>query len=193
MDKRIVRTKRHLRDTLFAMLQNTPFEKINVSAICTRASVSRNTFYTYYGDKYELLEDCFEEVDSKRRERFAQVIEKAAHSEEPYFLYDSLIDSILDTCHEFFGFVRPTTDYEEFIFFYYRYLERQMEEFIREHEQVIKPKYPIRQLSAFLTTGVMSFAYLGETHAESWEKNKALCHDLIRDLIDSNIFDMKIG
>ncbi len=192
MDKRVVRTKKHLRATLFELLQKIPFEKINVSGICTAASVSRNTFYTYYGDKYELLEDCFLEVDKKRRERFASVIEEASKLGDPYVLYDSLIDSILDTCHEYFGFVRPTMDYEEFIFFYYRYLVKQMEEFIKEYEAIMRPKYPIKQLSAFLTTGIMSFAYLGESRNESWEMNKVHCHSLIKDLLDSNIFDLKM-
>ena len=48
MDKRILKTKRNLKQTLLSMMDEKPFEKIGVTELCNRAETSRITFYTYY-------------------------------------------------------------------------------------------------------------------------------------------------
>ena len=55
-DIRIVKTKRHLKQALVKMLEDTPFEKLTVAELCRRAETSRITFYTHYDDKYDLTE-----------------------------------------------------------------------------------------------------------------------------------------
>lgn len=50
-DKRITKTKRNIKATLTALLQEMPFEKISVAEICRRGDISRITFYAHYEDK----------------------------------------------------------------------------------------------------------------------------------------------
>lgn len=44
MDKRVIRTKRTIKETLVKLLQKTQFEHITVKTICDEACTSRITF-----------------------------------------------------------------------------------------------------------------------------------------------------
>lgn len=50
-----VRTYVLLRQALYSLLTETPFEKISLTDICSRSMVPRSTFYRYFEDKYDLL------------------------------------------------------------------------------------------------------------------------------------------
>ena len=73
MDKRIIKTQKNLKNTLRQMILEKPFEKISVTEICKRANTSRITFYTYYSDKYDLLEHCFEDIQEEATARFEEL------------------------------------------------------------------------------------------------------------------------
>lgn len=49
------RTKLMFADTLEAMLQTTPMEKVRVSRLCAICGTTTPTFYYYFHDKYELV------------------------------------------------------------------------------------------------------------------------------------------
>ena len=61
-DKRIIKTKKYLKDTLIELLDEMPFEKITVTMLCQKADISRITFYSHYDDKYDLVEDIFQDM-----------------------------------------------------------------------------------------------------------------------------------
>ncbi len=52
-------TKNLIYRTFVEILGEKPFDKITVRDIVERANVNRNTFYYYYSDIYELLEEMF--------------------------------------------------------------------------------------------------------------------------------------
>ena len=52
-------TKNLIFKTFVEILGEKPFDKITVRDIVERANVNRNTFYYYYSDIYELLEEMF--------------------------------------------------------------------------------------------------------------------------------------
>lgn len=60
-DNRSIRTRRLIINTMFELLGKHTFENINVSDICSLASISRATFYTHFEDKYQLVVKCMEE------------------------------------------------------------------------------------------------------------------------------------
>ncbi|MGN0292353.1 MAG: TetR/AcrR family transcriptional regulator [Lachnospiraceae bacterium] len=60
-DLRIRKTKKNIRDSFLALLQEKPFSQITVLDICTKAMCSRNTFYVYYTDKEELFHTLIDE------------------------------------------------------------------------------------------------------------------------------------
>ncbi len=62
-DRRSAYSKRAIRESLLALMQDKPLNKITVREICERADVNRSTFYAYYEDIYDLhraiLKDYF--------------------------------------------------------------------------------------------------------------------------------------
>src|SRR5579859_562338 len=59
---RIKRTRILLRTALMDLIKERDFEALTVGEIAERAMVSRAGFYRYYQDKYELVEQLFEEA-----------------------------------------------------------------------------------------------------------------------------------
>ena len=47
-DRRILKTKRALRESLLYLLKEQPIQKISVSRLCEKSDINRSTFYTYY-------------------------------------------------------------------------------------------------------------------------------------------------
>ncbi|WP_236065169.1 TetR/AcrR family transcriptional regulator [Reticulibacter mediterranei] len=60
-DLRARRTRKLLRDALMALIEERGFDALTVGEIAARAMVSRAAFYRYYQDKYDLIEQIFEE------------------------------------------------------------------------------------------------------------------------------------
>lgn len=71
MDRRIKYTKKVIRNTLIALLEEKELKKITVSEICKIADINRATFYRYYLDVYDLLQ--------KIEEDFVREIKKASN------------------------------------------------------------------------------------------------------------------
>ena len=54
-----VTTKDRIFQSFLELLSEKPFDKITVRDIVERCNINRNTFYYYYSDIYELLEELF--------------------------------------------------------------------------------------------------------------------------------------
>lgn len=54
------RTYLLLSRSLFALLEEMPFEKITLTQLCSHSMVPRSTFYRYFEDKYDLLYYCLQ-------------------------------------------------------------------------------------------------------------------------------------
>jgi len=55
-DRRIIRTRRLLRDAMTELMEEKGLEGITVSDLTEKADISRGTFYLHFKDKYDLLE-----------------------------------------------------------------------------------------------------------------------------------------
>lgn len=55
-NRRVRYTRMALRESLLALLQEMPINRITVSKVCEQADVNRSTFYLYYKDVYDLLD-----------------------------------------------------------------------------------------------------------------------------------------
>jgi AcrR family transcriptional regulator len=62
MDIRTKFTKKALKDSLIKLMKTASIRNIPIKAMCTGAEVSRSTFYAYYDDQYDLLEDIQNEI-----------------------------------------------------------------------------------------------------------------------------------
>jgi len=61
-DRRIIRTKRLIRDALTELMEEKGFEGITVRDLTQKAEINRGTFYLHYHDKYDLLEQSEAEI-----------------------------------------------------------------------------------------------------------------------------------
>lgn len=59
---RVKRTRILLREALIGLIEEQGFDSITVGALTERAMVSRAAFYRNYQDKYDLVEQIFEEA-----------------------------------------------------------------------------------------------------------------------------------
>lgn len=61
-DRRIVRTKKVIRDALTDLIEEKGFELITVRDLTEKADINRGTFYLHYQDKYDLLKKSEDEL-----------------------------------------------------------------------------------------------------------------------------------
>jgi len=61
---RVRRTQKLLREALIELIEERGFEALTIGEITERAMVSRAAFYRNYQDKYDLVEQIFEEAMS---------------------------------------------------------------------------------------------------------------------------------
>ncbi len=61
---RVRRMQKLLREALLDLIEERGFDALTVSEIIERAMVSRTAFYRHYQDKYDLVEQIFEEAVS---------------------------------------------------------------------------------------------------------------------------------
>jgi AcrR family transcriptional regulator len=59
---RVKRTRILLRDALIALIEEQGFDALTIGELAERAMVSRAAFYRNYQDKYDLVEQIFEEA-----------------------------------------------------------------------------------------------------------------------------------
>ena len=61
-NQRTRQTRGAIRQAVLAMLEHTPFLKITVTEVCSRARINRGTFYLHYYDLEDVLDDILEEM-----------------------------------------------------------------------------------------------------------------------------------
>ena len=64
-DRRVIRTKKEIKETFISLLEEKNFEKISVRDLTERAGINRGTFYLHYLDKYDLLDKLEGELFAK--------------------------------------------------------------------------------------------------------------------------------
>lgn len=57
IDRRIIRTRKAIKDAFVDLLAEKPLEKITITALAQRADIDRKTFYTHYTSIDDLLKD----------------------------------------------------------------------------------------------------------------------------------------
>ncbi len=79
-DRRIVRSKRALRDALIALMEERGYEAFTVNDLCARADLNRGTFYNHFRDKEDLLLTLEDEVIADL-ERFRESLQRLSLAE----------------------------------------------------------------------------------------------------------------
>ncbi|MBX8992751.1 MULTISPECIES: TetR/AcrR family transcriptional regulator [Staphylococcus] len=90
-------TRRHIKEAIVRLLKNYRFDALTINQIIEDAEITRSTFYRYYEDKYDLLEEIENEVIEKineQRENLLTSVEDIGSIDEQSIL--SLFNSLQD-------------------------------------------------------------------------------------------------
>lgn len=71
MDRRILKTRSVIKESLTSLMKEKPFDKITIKDITDKANINRATFYLHYMDKYDLLEQSQNDILNEIREVLA--------------------------------------------------------------------------------------------------------------------------
>ena len=86
-DQRTRYTKNMICNCFLDMLEEMPIQKITVKAICEKAEINRSTFYRYYKDPYDLMEQIENELwESFRQQIVGRSNGDIVHTLEEMFL-----------------------------------------------------------------------------------------------------------
>ena len=191
MDKRIEKTKHMIKSAMLNLMKKKSFNKITVKEICENAFTSRITFYTYYENKNELVEDIAADIKDEIMTHYEQLQIKNNASNNIIQAHINIIDSILETEQKYFdntGYT-PHTISPEMQLYYFKYIKQ----FAAETENrlvKINPKYPEKLFSAFLAGGV--WAYIGEAEASgrSLQDTRNEVKSLLTEILKSKLYDL---
>lgn len=188
-DKRIVKTKNNLKQTLMAMLSKKSFEQITVKELCDTSNTSRITFYTHYRDKYDLIDDISKDMIKIAQDEYKRLQEENNFCKDPISSYCNFLDCILDMYYKNLQFFSHTSPYENpyLNFSFYRYMLKYLEIHTQKRSEKLKPKYSNKKIAAFLCYGLWGF--INESQAEqcSVEKVKRETRKILKDIMKSEI------
>ena len=188
-DRRIKKTKKNLKVTLIAMLSDMPFEQISITELCSRADISRITFYTHYNDKYALVDDIFKDMVQFGSEKYRKM-QKENNPERNFVAsYRNVLHSILDLYYENYNFFRHTRpDKNPFLAFsYYNYVLKTIETYTSKEGRVLKLRYSAKKIAGFLCYGMVGF--INESHAENTplDQIRAEATELLSNILTSDV------
>lgn len=94
-DQRVRLSKQLLRNALILLLEEKNINKISVREICEVADINRTTFYKYYKNQYELLEDIenilvnelTEKISARGEKRLLHILETIHDNAKIYRLF----------------------------------------------------------------------------------------------------------
>ncbi len=95
-DRRVKRTKKALRDALLQLLENKSINEISVTELTTLADINRATFYFYYTD----LIDMLQQIQNEAYEAFRTVIEDASPSVTTLEGFTDYAETLFTFCKE---------------------------------------------------------------------------------------------
>ena len=191
VDRRVIKTKRNLKQTMREMQGEMPFEKITVKEVCERAMTSRITFYNYYNDKYALLEELFSDMNLELEHRF-QELQKHNQADDPAISYQNLLDCFIELHQKNENIFRENTRLDQNTSLlppYFHFMVNNITMLIEKYFQQLKPNYPPEKLSVFIFLGMFGYIYLGKEGAENDKFGLyESAHNLLADILKSDLF-----
>ena len=170
-DRRIIRTRRMIRDALTELMEEKGFEGVTVRDLTEKANINRGTFYLHYRDKYDLMEqsegELLTEIEAMVKE-FNKVTnpQKALtliHQQEPYPFLLKLLEYIRENA-DFMKVILGSKGDPAFQVKMKELVQVYLLEKVTNHLTSSDMLVPLGYLSAFITS-----AYLGVI--QQWLEN----------------------
>lgn len=95
-DRRVKRTKKALRDALLILLEKKPINEISVTELTNLADVNRATFYFYYTD----LLDMLQQIQNESYQAFKDIIDESTSSISTLEGFTDYAERLLTFCKD---------------------------------------------------------------------------------------------
>ena len=179
-----------LKDAMTKMLDEKKFDQVSVSELCRDASTSRVTFYTYYDDKYALLDDYFKDMLEKAETDFDKLQKKNNPEDEPEQAYANFLDAVLNLYYDRIDFFRHAEeDQDQNLYFrYYWYVLRNFENFTMRYCEVLRPRFSPEQTSATLCNGLWGLIHICREEKMSEDKLRERVKEALQIILRSGFF-----
>lgn len=189
-DKRVLKTRQNLKQTLLFLLGSKTFEQITVTELCEAANTSRITFYSHYNDKYELAEDMLNDISAGISLDYERLQRKNNPQNDPMAGFENLLECILEAYCKHASQCEPTVKSKSSYlnFALYQHVMGAVENYARRVSERLKPKYTLKQMSAFIINGMMGFVNECMAQKRPFEEIKAQTKDLLRDILSAITF-----
>ena len=103
IDRRVVKTKRAIKEAFAKLLTQKDINDITISDIAAQADINRKTFYNYYSGVHEVVDEIENDIISHVDEAITDIYFKNI-LESPYLLFEKLT-AVINTYMDFFGYL----------------------------------------------------------------------------------------
>jgi len=151
--------KRRIENALVELLRTDRFDHITVTAICRQAHTSRITFYTYFADKYVLLDEYFKSMTDTALRTFWDMQQENNKNSDSIQSWCNFLDAILGLNTDYGDILSwSEANGDPYLYFcFHRKVLYNVEQFTKKYCASLKPKYPVEQISRLLCDGIWGF------------------------------------
>ena len=149
-DRRVKRTKKALYEALLSLLEEKTINEITVTELTTLADVNRATFYFYYTD----LIDMLQQIQNEAYESFTEVIQKAT-------IHVSTIEGFTEYAERLFNYCKENEALVRFIINndvnnrLYTYIKQLMLTNIPNTKEIFGENNPAKFISNYVITAMI--------------------------------------
>lgn len=102
-DRRVIRTKRAIKNSFAKLLTEKDINDITISDIAAVADINRKTFYNYYSGVHEVIDEIENDIISHVDEALTD-IDVRDNFASPYLIFEKLT-AVINTDLDFFGYL----------------------------------------------------------------------------------------
>lgn len=188
-DRRVIKTKKNIRESFIRLLSEKPFDDITVTELCAAAGMSRITFYTHYSDKYELTENLFQELMKVASEDY-RALQENNPDRDPVVSYCNLLDCILNLYESNTLFLRQMSQRRNPYLYYsfYNHMFHRIEAILDSEQKRLYPRFGAKKFTAFICNGLWAYIDAGYNEGCGVAELRAETKLLLTSLLRSEMF-----
>ncbi len=189
VDKRIVKTRKNIKETLIEVLQQTPFEKITVAELCRRGQTSRITFYTYYDNKYALINEMLADYIREADRDYHELQKMNNPTGDGLIGYENLLECILRLFYRNVRFFSHATPEENPYLFsaFFNHVVASVDDYLQRHTKLVA-QYPTRETAALLCNGLLGVINVCSQEKRAPGELRRIVRAMYNDILTSNLF-----
>lgn len=173
IDLRVIKTKKALYESLINLLKERTFEEIKVSDICENALINRSTFYSHYGDKYELFSSLINDLKLS----LSKELNKNQNFSNTREYYLEMIKIFLDYVYEkkdIYLSIMINNKNSIIMDMVYDVINEDIEKHIEENKRNLENNIPSDIVSSFYLGAVVNIAVEWLKNNKNYSKDKIL-------------------